>query len=134
MFLGHDMGHQRDYSEELAQQVDAEVRGLIEQAHNEAWQVINDNRDVLDRLATELLEKETLDHLQLEDIFKDVRKLPERPLWLSSDKRPLSDLPPIKIAAKAPVDDSLVDGGVDSEKPTAKRTPRPRKNPGIATA
>jgi cell division protease FtsH len=134
VFLGRDMGHQRDYSEDIAEKVDLEVRALIEQAHDEAWQVLNDNRDILDALAKELLEKETLDHLQLEEIFKDVRKLPERPLWLSSDKRPLSDLPPIKIAAKAPVDDSLVDGGVDSEKPTAKRTPRPRKNPGIATA
>jgi cell division protease FtsH len=134
VFLGRDMGHQRDYSEDIAEKVDLEVRALIEQAHDEAWQVLNDNRDILDALAKELLEKETLDHLQLEDIFKDVRKLPERPLWLSSDKRPLSDLPPIKIAAKAPVDDSLVDGGVDSEKPTAKRSPRPRKNPGIATA
>jgi cell division protease FtsH len=134
VFLGRDMGHQRDYSEDIAEKVDLEVRALIEQAHDEPWQVLNDNRDILDALAKELLEKETLDHLQLEEIFKDVRKLPERPLWLSSDKRPLSDLPPIKIAAKAPVDDSLVDGGVDSEKPTAKRTPRPRKNPGIATA
>lgn len=55
------------------------MRDLIEQAHNEAWQVINDNRDILDRLASELLEKETLDHNQLEDIFKPVKKLPERP-------------------------------------------------------
>ena len=134
VFLGRDMGHQRDYSEDIAEKVDLEVRALIEQAHDEAWQVLNDNRDILDALARELLEKETLDHLQLEDIFKDVKKLPERPLWLSSDKRPLSDLPPIKIAAKAPVDPEIVDGGVDSEKPAPKRTPRPRKNPGIATA
>jgi cell division protease FtsH len=134
VFLGRDMGHQRDYSEDIAEKVDLEVRALIEQAHDEAWQVLNDNRDILDALARELLEKETLDHLQLEEIFKDVKKLPERPLWLSSDKRPLSDLPPIKIAAKAPVDPGIVDGGVDSEKPAPKRTPRPRKNPGIATA
>jgi cell division protease FtsH len=135
VFLGRDMGHQRDYSEELAEKVDVEVRLLIEQAHDEAWKVLNDNRDILDNLAKELIEKETLDHIQLAEIFTDVKKLPERPLWLSSDKRPLSDLPPIKIAAKAPVDDSLVDGGVDSGTPgRPKRTPRPRKNPGIATA
>jgi len=70
--------------------------------------------------------------LPLADLFAKVKKLPERPLWLSSDKRPLSDLPPIKIAAKAPVDPEIVDGGVDSE--ARKRAPRPRKNPGIATA
>ncbi|CAN5313831.1 ATP-dependent zinc metalloprotease FtsH [soil metagenome] len=135
VFLGRDVGHQRDYSEELAERIDAEVRVLIEQAHDEAWQVLNTNRDILDKLARELIEKETLDHIELAALFTEVQRLPERPLWLSSERRPLSDLPPIKIAAKAPVDDSLVDGGVDSEKPSRpKRTPRPRKNPGIATA
>jgi cell division protease FtsH len=134
VFLGRDMGHQRDYSEELAEKVDAEVRLLIEQAHDEAWKVLNTNRDILDILAKELIEKETLDHIQLADLFKKVKKLPERPQWLSSNKRPLSDLPPIKIAAKAPVDPEIVDGGVDSDAGRPKRTPRPRKSPGIATA
>ena len=78
VFLGRDMGHQRDYSEEIAEKVDGEVRTLIEQAHDEAWQVLNDNRDILDKLAAELLENETLDHNQIAEIFKDVRKLPER--------------------------------------------------------
>jgi cell division protease FtsH len=95
MFLGHDMGHQRDYSEQIAERVDTEVRMLIEAAHDEAWQVINENRAILDRLAAELLEKETLDHTQIAEIFADVVKLPERPEWLSSDRRPSSDLPPI---------------------------------------
>jgi cell division protease FtsH len=135
VFLGRDMGHQRDYSEELAEKVDNEVRLLIEQAHDEAWKVLNTNRDILDKLAQELIEKETLDHIQLAELFTKVKKLPERPLWLSSKGRPLSDRPPIKIAAKAPVDPELVDGGADSEKPPRpSRTPRPRKNPGIATA
>ncbi|WP_040168237.1 ATP-dependent zinc metalloprotease FtsH [Microbacterium gorillae] len=97
MFYGRDMGHDRDYSDKLAERIDREVRDLIEQAHNEAYEVINANRDILDRLALELLEKETLDHLQLEEIFRDVRKLPERPQWLSSDGRPVSALPPIQV-------------------------------------
>ncbi len=115
VFLGRDMGHQRDYSERVAERVDAEVRALIDQAHTEAWNVINDNRDVLDRLATELLEKETLDHLQLAEIFASVKKLPERPQWLSSDDRPLPDLPPVPMPAKAPIDPAVTDGGVASE-------------------
>jgi cell division protease FtsH len=41
MFLGRDMGSQRDYSERLSEQVDAEVRALIEKAHDEAWEVLN---------------------------------------------------------------------------------------------
>jgi cell division protease FtsH len=134
-FMGRDMGSGRDYSENIAETVDAEVRVLIEQAHDEAWEVLNNNRDVLDRLATELLEKETLDHDQLAEIFKDVKKLPERPQWLSSSKRPVSDLPAVLVPSKAPIDAGAVDGGVDSE-PDAKpeRAPRPRKSPGIATA
>ena len=135
VFLGRDMGHQRDYSEEIAEKVDVEVRGLIEQAHDEAWTVLTENRDILDALARELLEKETLDHEQLAAIFADVKRLDERPLWRSSERHPVSDLPPIEIPAKAPVDPGLSDGGVDSETPTRpKRTTRPRKSPGIATA
>jgi len=135
VFLGRDMGHQRDYSEELAEKVDLEVRALIEQAHDEAYQVLSDNRDILDNLARELIEKETLDHNQLAEIFADVRKLPERPQWLSSENRPISDLPPIDIAASAPVDPGSVDAGVDSEPPAKpQRSPRPRQTPGIAPA
>lgn len=106
VFLGRDMGHQRDYSERLAERVDAEVRALIEQAHDEAWRVLNDNRDILDRLATELLEKETLDHLQLAEIFADVKKLPERPQWLSSEERPLPNIPPVPMPEKPQVDEA----------------------------
>ncbi|GAA3727765.1 ATP-dependent zinc metalloprotease FtsH [Leifsonia bigeumensis] len=133
VFLGRDMGHQRDYSENLAEKVDVEVRKLIEQAHDEAWKVLNDNRDVLDNLATELLEKETLDHLQLAEIFAKVKKLPERPQWLSSSDRPVSKRPPVALPVKAPIDEGVVDGGVGSTPDKPKRAPR-RKAPGIATA
>src|SRR5688572_11749070 len=104
VFLGRDMGHQRDYSEEVALKVDTEVRALIEAAHDEAWTVLTENRDILDRLASELLEKETLDHHQIAEIFRDVKKLPERPQWLSSQKRPVSSQPPVELPAKAPID------------------------------
>ena len=138
VFLGRDMGHQRDYSERLAERVDTEVRSLIEQAHDEAWQVLNDNRDILDKLAAELLEQETLDHTQIAEIFKDVKKLPERPLWLSSDKRPVSDQPPISFPTeKMPIDQGAVDGGVDSEQlPAEDEAPAraSQSNPRPATA
>ncbi|MGO3885382.1 MAG: ATP-dependent zinc metalloprotease FtsH [Mycetocola sp.] len=117
MFLGRDMGQSRDYSEKIAERVDEEVRALIEQAHTEAWQVLNANRDILDRLASELLEKETLDHKQLAEIFKDVKKIDERPLWLSSSERPVSDLPPVAFPEPktAPVDPEATDGVVRSQ-------------------
>jgi len=135
VFLGRDMGHQRDYSEELAEKVDLEVRALIEQAHDEAYRVLTENRDILDELARQLIEKETLDHNQLAEIFADVRKLPPRPQWLSSESRPISELPPIEIAASSPVDPGAVDAGVDSEPPASpQRAPHPRQTPGVAPA
>jgi len=100
VFLGRDMGHQRDYSESVAEEVDVQVRKLIDHAHTEAWTVLNQNRAILDRLATELLEKETLDHNQLAVIFEKVRKLPERPQWLSSKTRPVSKAGPVAMPAK----------------------------------
>ena len=133
VFLGRDMGHQRDYSETIAERVDEEVRVLIEQAHDEAWHVLRENRDVLDQLATELMEKETLDHNQLAEIFANVKKLPERPQWLSSEDRPVSKRPPITVPGKAEIDPAAVDGGVSSA-PPEKPKRKPRRSPGIATA
>lgn len=133
VFMGRDMGHGRDYSDGLAEKVDAEVRKLIEQAHDEAWKVLNDNRDILDKLASELLEKETLDHNQLAEIFKKVKKLPARPQWLSSVDRPVSKKPPVAVPSKVATDKGVVDGGTDSGSGKPKRAPR-RKAPGIATA
>jgi cell division protease FtsH len=100
VFLGRDMGHQRDYSEEVAAIVDEEVRRLIDAAHDEAWHVINDNRDILDGLVLELLERETLGAADLAEIFKSVRKRPQRPTWLSSDLRVHSDKPPVLTPAE----------------------------------
>ncbi|MEL5991832.1 ATP-dependent zinc metalloprotease FtsH [Microbacterium phosphatis] len=127
VFMGRDMGHGREYSERVAERIDAEVRGLIEQAHNEAYEVINANRDVLDRLALELLEKETLDHNQLEDIFKDVRKLPPRPQWLSSEERPVSTLPPVQVPRRA--DQVAVAATVASDQPAPAPTAHPVTGP-----
>lgn len=99
-FLGRDMGHSRDYSEQVAAVVDEEVRKLIDAAHDEAWHVVNDNRDILDRLVLELLEKETLNAAEIAEIFKDIRKRPVRPTWLSSEHRSISDIPPVLTPAE----------------------------------
>jgi cell division protease FtsH len=100
VFLGRDMGHQRDYSEAVAGVVDEEIRRLIEAAHDEAWHALNDNRDVLDHLVLELLEKETLAKAQLTDIFSNVVKRPPRPVWLSSERRHVSNVPPVMTPAE----------------------------------
>ena len=80
VFLGRDMGHQRDYSEDLAEKVDLEVRALIEQAHDEAWQVLNDEpRHPRPARHASCIEKETLDHIQLAEIFADVQEAARAP-------------------------------------------------------
>jgi cell division protease FtsH len=100
VFLGRDMGHQRDYSEEVASVVDEEVRRLIENAHDEAWEVLVENRGVLDALVVALLERETLGKEELAEIFAPVVKRSERPIWLSSDRRSVSDIPPVLTPAE----------------------------------
>jgi cell division protease FtsH len=95
VFLGRDYGHQRDYSEEVASIVDEEVRRLIESAHDEAWEALVENRHVLDDLVVALFEKETLGRAELAEVFSAVVKRPERPVWLSSERRAVSDIPPV---------------------------------------
>ena len=75
----------RDFSEAVAASVDAEVRELMDAAHREAWEILTRNRAVLEDLATQLLEKETLLEKDLERIFAPVVKQPARPLWRSDD-------------------------------------------------
>ena len=87
VFLGRDMGHMRDYSEEVAAAIDSEVRVLIETAHQEAYDILVANRDVLDRLVLALLEKETLDKDEVEQIFADLDLRSPRPAWTGSAQR-----------------------------------------------
>jgi cell division protease FtsH len=100
VFLGRDMGHQRDYSEGVAGVVDEEVRRFVETAHDEAWEILVEHRQVLDDLVLNLLERETLNKDDLAVIFAPVQKRPERPIWLSSERRPISELPPVLTPAE----------------------------------
>ncbi|MFT4214382.1 MAG: ATP-dependent zinc metalloprotease FtsH, partial [Microbacterium sp.] len=124
VFMGRDMGHGRDFSERVAERVDQQVRALIEQAHNEAYEVLNANRDILDRLALALLEKETLDHLEIAEIFTDIRKLPQRPQWLSSDDRPVSTLPPIEVPRRQGEAGLAASSAAETAPPAASAEPR----------
>jgi len=131
VFMGRDMGHGRDFSDSLAEAVDEQMRDLLEQAHNEAYEVLNANRDILDKLALALLEKETLDHTEIAEIFTDVKKLPERPQWLSSDERPVSALPPVEMPRRGDVG---VAASVESESAEKAHRRRPSLPPRPATA
>ena len=87
----------RKYSDRTAEVIDDEVLKLVETAHTEAWTIINENRDILDELVRQLLVKETLNEKELAEIFAPIKKAPVRPVWLSNDRRPDSDKPPVEI-------------------------------------
>ena len=97
-FLGGGTGGGNNFSDEMAYLVDQEVAALLEQAHDEAYEILRDNRDVLDALSLALLEKETLLENDLAEIFAGVRKRPERDHWYSKANREPSALPPVKVA------------------------------------
>ena len=91
-FLGRDMGHTRNYSEETAAAVDGEIKTLLGHAHQEAFEILERNRDVLDTLVLALLDKETLDKAEIAEIFEALRMSPARPSWTGSPERvPLDD-------------------------------------------
>jgi cell division protease FtsH len=69
VFLGKEIGEQRNYSEEIARQIDAEVRRIVENAYNRAVKIIQENRARLDDIADRLLKEETLDAQSFEAIF-----------------------------------------------------------------
>ncbi|NBU93181.1 MAG: ATP-dependent metallopeptidase FtsH/Yme1/Tma family protein [Actinobacteria bacterium] len=96
-FLGRDYGHQRDYSENVAAIVDTEIRGMIENAHQEAFDILVANRDSLDDLVNELLEKETLSKEEIEKVFKKVKKVRKRAAWTGSKQRTPSTIPPVAL-------------------------------------
>jgi cell division protease FtsH len=78
-FLGRDLGHTRNYSEEVAAVVDAETKKLLANAHQEAFDILEENRDVLDALVLALIDRET------------------RPAWTGSPERIPSTIPPVEI-------------------------------------
>jgi cell division protease FtsH len=96
-FLGRDMGHQRNYSEDVAAMIDEETKKFLAVAHQEAFDILVENRDVLDALVLALLDKETLDKQQVADIFTALRLRPARPAWTGSPDRIPSDIPPVEI-------------------------------------
>jgi len=70
VFLGKELGEQRDYSDSVAQEIDAEVRILVKEAHEKALQVLRDNRDKLEFVAKKLIEVETLDQADFDAVMK----------------------------------------------------------------
>jgi cell division protease FtsH len=70
VFLGRDMMRSKDYSEATAQEIDSEVKRIVDGSFQTAKKMIEENRDKLELIANSLLEFETLDGAQVEDIIK----------------------------------------------------------------
>jgi cell division protease FtsH len=105
-FMGRDYGHQRDYSENVAAVVDAEIRKLIEKAHHEAYEILEANRTILDEMVLQLLEKETLNKEEIAEIFAKVTPWPKRPAWTGSAMRIPSTKPPVDIPERVVAEDA----------------------------
>jgi cell division protease FtsH len=131
-FLGRDYGHQRDYSEDIAAGIDGEVRDLIEAAHDEAWEILVQYRDVLDQMVLELVEKETLAKPELERILATVRKRPPHNTFSGFGKRTPSDKPPVEIPLslrKAPAP-AQSNGAANGSSNGSGSAPTPAAEPG----
>jgi cell division protease FtsH len=131
VFIGRDMAQARDYSESTAQAIDAEVRAIVEAAHNDAYKALTLNRKILDALAKELMERETLNQDEIAVLFKNVKKIAKRKVWLSSRSRPASKQGPIAIPSKGSTaakqrEAKRVETTAKTAKPAAKRAAKPR--------
>ncbi|MBM6591143.1 ATP-dependent zinc metalloprotease FtsH [Brevibacterium sp. RIT 803] len=94
-FAGRGYGGGDEYGDATLSSIDGEVRDIIDAAHADAYWALTHNRDVLDDLAYQLLERETLDQAALAEIFTPIVKRPTRDVWLANDERPVSERGPI---------------------------------------
>jgi cell division protease FtsH len=104
IFLGREFAQRREISERTAQMVDDEVKRLIDEAYARATTILNENRDLLDRIAQALLDRETIDR---EDLDRLVKNLPLPPRSLPpTDSAPAPTAPAAKpggAPARAPI-------------------------------
>ena len=110
-FLGRTYGNERDYSDAVAAEIDAEVRHLIELAHDEAWEILVEYRDVLDNMVLELMEKETLSQEDLQRICARVDKRQPLAPYNGFGKRKPSNAPPVLTPAER---EALAKGSSDA--------------------
>ena len=124
-FLGRNMGHERDYSDSVAAEIDGEMRALIELAHDEAWEILVEYRDVLDNIVLELMEKETLSTADMARICARVVKRPPMAPYNGFGKRQPSTEPPVLTPAEK--DKLKAQAEADGDRPpwvAADRRPR----------
>ncbi len=131
VFLGRDMAHQPDYSEEVAAAIDREVRALVDEAHDRARAVLVHHRHVLDAMARRLVEKETLDTLELEEILGPLGTWPAgTPVAAAGGGDVPGSIPVADAAAEAPSAPQPAGAPAGAEAP-AVPPPGRRRRPGV---
>jgi cell division protease FtsH len=110
IFLGREISEQRDYSERIAEEIDDEVRRIIDRAHDLARQIIRENRAKLDQLARKLIEVETLEGDSLMALMAG-----------PTDQEPPAEQPATPPTPPAPTEPEPREEG-----------PRPQPRPGLA--
>jgi cell division protease FtsH len=98
-FMGRDMGHTRDFSEEVAAAIDDEVRAFIETAHQEAYDLLVANREALDAIVIALMERETLQKDEIAEIFAELNLREPRSAWTGSARRSPDISGPVEVPA-----------------------------------
>jgi cell division protease FtsH len=73
VFMGRDFGHQRDYSEQIAFEIDEEIKSIVEERYELAKKLLSENRDMLEEISKELLDKETIDEKDFQEIMDRVK-------------------------------------------------------------
>lgn len=108
IFLGRELNKTRDYSEHTARTIDSEIKRIVEEAYGRAVEILNENRDIVERIAEQLLEKETISSDEIKTIFRELR--PDLESIPSLGSMSESETSPCSTA-----DDTETDGEVGDE-------------------
>jgi cell division protease FtsH len=125
VFLGRDISHQKDYSEETAREIDEEVRRIVNEAYEKAVAIVRQNHEALDRVAEALLLYETIDGDELQELIEG-RALTRQPPKKSPEPNTFSDAPSATPAT--PQDETVLEAEKIGEEVDLQ--PHPPKNGG----
>lgn len=104
IFLGKNLGHERNYSEEIAAKIDSEIHRIVEEAYKDVTKLLSDNEKFLHDMANALLEEETIDAKAVDNLYK-----------YGTTKEPEAEEP--KVASE--VEGSVVPDSVDAKETTS---------------
>ncbi|MEA2593142.1 MAG: cell division protease FtsH, partial [Actinomycetota bacterium] len=129
-FLGRDFSAHPDYSDHVAAEIDSEIRRLVDEAHDEAWEILTNYREQLDRMVEVLLDKETIERHEVEELLSDVPKRSARGELISRPRRIKTPLDAAAAAAVAKNGDAQ--DTIEVSRPVVRPRPRPGTDPSPA--